>query len=106
MSTCIKNMRQDRNDAELMSITGALQNIFTSYLEESSRKSMRVIPGYPAVTAVPSNSLPTPSCKIINIETTAYKLLLLPWFPNTRLTTKSSKSSAETCSNKKVSSTK
>lgn len=38
MSTCVKNMRQDRNDAELMSITGSLQNIFINYLKERQRK--------------------------------------------------------------------
>jgi len=31
-------MRQDRNDAELMSITGSLQNIFINYLKERQRK--------------------------------------------------------------------
>lgn len=63
-------MRQDRNDAELMSITGTLQNIFTNYLEESNRKSVRVRLGYPAVTALPSNSLSTPYYKVISMETT------------------------------------
>lgn len=70
MSTCVKNMRQDRNDAELMSITGTLQNIFINYLEESHRKSVRVRLGYPAVTALPSNSLSTLSYKVISTEAT------------------------------------
>jgi len=70
MSTCVKNMRQDRNDAELMSITDTLQNIFINYLEESGRESMRVRLGYPALTALPSNRVSTPSHKVVTTETT------------------------------------
>lgn len=72
--TCVKNMRQDRNDAELMSITGTLQNILINYLEESSRKSMTVRPGSSVVTALPSNSLITLSYKV-STETTWHKSL-------------------------------
>lgn len=63
-------MRQDRNDAELMSIAGTLQNILTNYLEKSSTKSMTVRSGSSAVTVLLTNSLVTPSCKAVSIETT------------------------------------
>lgn len=73
MCTCIKNMRQDRNDAELMRITGTLQNILINYLEEKSRNSMTERPGSLFVTGLLSNSLITPSCKVVSIETTSHK---------------------------------
>lgn len=63
-------MRQDRNDAELMSITGILQNILTNYLEESSRKSMIIRSGSSVVIVLPSNSLVIPSCKVVSTATT------------------------------------
>lgn len=66
-------MRQDRNDAELMRITGTLQNILINYLEEKSRNSMTERPGSLFVTGLLSNSLITPSCKVVSIETTSHK---------------------------------
>lgn len=68
MSTCVKNMRQDRNDAELMSITGSLQNIFINYLKERQRKisGKKKKTSYPAVTALPPNSSSAPSDEVIS----------------------------------------
>lgn len=103
-------MRQDRNDAELMSITGTLQNILTNYLDESNRESITVRLGSSVVTALPSNSLITPSYKVISTETTRHKSLQVSptsLVPSTRVIYKEfTKSSVEPCSNRKLSSTK
>lgn len=66
MFTCVKNMRQDRNDAQLMSITGSLQNILTNYLEDRQTQSQQKTFDYPAVFALPSSNQ-TPSYPVISI---------------------------------------